>query len=82
MPEDKKFLHRKESFCLSDPQWGDRWPDGDDALGFMEFRVTGEGIRERFVPLKEASSLQGYGPGGNPPEEGRDYSVAWDKPLR
>ena len=64
------------------PQWGDRWPDGDDALGFMAFRVTGEGLREQFLPLKEASSLQGYGPGGNPPEEGRDYSVAWENPLR
>jgi 3',5'-cyclic AMP phosphodiesterase CpdA len=62
------------------PQWGDRWPDGDDTLGFMEFRVGLESINPEFVPLETVSTLKGYGPGGNPPEEGRDYSVAWEKP--
>ena len=62
------------------PQWGDRWPDGDDTLGFLEFTVGPDAIREEFVPLQETSTLTGYGPGGNPPEEGRDYSVAWEQP--
>lgn len=62
------------------PQWGDRWPDGDDTLGFMEFQVGPESIFSEFVPLDTVSELKGYGPGGNPPEEGRDYSVAWEKP--
>ena len=61
-------------------QWGDRWPDGDDSLGFLEFTVGRDAIREQFVPLETASRLSGYGPGGNPPEAGRDYSVAWEKP--
>lgn len=62
------------------PQWGDRWPDGDDSLGFMKFHVGPDSIAPEFVPLKSVSTLAGYGPGGNPPEEGRDYSVAWEKP--
>ncbi|MEX0325598.1 MAG: metallophosphoesterase [Puniceicoccaceae bacterium] len=62
------------------PQWGDRWPDGDDTLGFLRFRVTSSGIQEAFIPLDADSKLEGYGPGGNPPVQGRDYSVAWEKP--
>ncbi len=62
------------------PQFGHRWPDGDDTLGFMEFHVAEDSILPEFVPLESLSQLKGYGPGGNPPEEGRDYSVAWEKP--
>lgn len=62
------------------PQWGDRWIDGDDALGFLRFEVKGGQIRSEFVPLTRSSDLEGYGPGGNPPLAGRDYTVAWDAP--
>ena len=63
------------------PQWGDRWPDGDDRLGFLEFSVSAGKITSRFVPLERTSDLQGYGPGGNPAVEGRDYSVAQEQPA-
>lgn len=62
------------------PQWSDRWPDGDASLGFLHCLVTEDGIEPRFIPLKNVSSKKGYGPGGNPPLEGRDYSLAWQKP--
>ena len=62
------------------PQWGNRWPDGDNTLGFMKFRVGPKAITSEFVPLEVVSTIEGYGPGGNPPEEDRDYSVTWEKP--
>lgn len=62
------------------PQWGSRWADGDDALGFLQFTVKDGRIADEFVPLTEISTVKGYGPGGNPPLEGRDYTVAWEKP--
>ncbi len=62
------------------PQWGDRWPDGDDTLGFLHFTVADGKLISQFVPLDHVSDRVGYGPGGNPPIEGRDYSVAWEKP--
>lgn len=58
------------------PQWGDRWPDGDATLGFLRFTVAGGEVSPQFVPLAKQSTAVGYGPGGNPPVEGRDYSVA------
>lgn len=63
------------------PQWGERWPDGDATLGFMEFTVSEGAITPTFVPLDRVSDRVGYGPGGNPPIEGRDYSVAQDQPA-
>jgi hypothetical protein len=61
------------------PQWGNRWSDGDDTLGMLAFNVSINGIRDTFIPLEKTSSLQGYGPGGNPPLQGRDYSIAWEQ---
>ena len=46
----------------------------------MNFHVTANAITPEFVPLETVSTLHGYGPGGNPPETGRDYSVAWEQP--
>ena len=64
------------------PQWADRWPDGDPRLGYHKFHVTQDGIRETFVPLvRESQSKEGYGPGGHPRPDQRDYSLAWEKPL-
>mgnify|MGYP006299808373 CR=1 FL=1 len=60
-------------------QWGGHWPDGDDTLGFIEYTVTGEAITERFVPLESVSTAKGYGPGGHPKPEERDYSIAWEQ---
>ena len=62
------------------PQWGDRWPDGDDSVGFLRFVVQQDKVQKEFVPLAEISSMTGYGPGGNPDLAGRDYTVAWEQP--
>jgi hypothetical protein len=62
------------------PQWGERWPDGDPRLGFLHFRVDSARIDCSFVPLRYLSEREGYGPGGNPPFEGRDYSRAMEHP--
>ena len=48
-------------------QFGDRWPDGDDALGFQVFTVTPNGIEFEFHPLtRESTRNDGWGPGGHP----------------
>ena len=60
------------------PQYAQRWPDGDPSLGFLRYTVDEEGIRATFVPLKRISKRQGYGPGGHPSEDQRDYSLAWE----
>lgn len=62
------------------PQWRNRWPDGDPTLGFLRFEVDASSIRHEFVPLKERSHRKGYGPGGNPAPDERDYSLAWETP--
>ncbi len=63
------------------PQWADRWPDGDTTLGYHRFEVSESGIAESFVPLEiESDSDEGYGPGGHPDPEERDYSLAWEEP--
>jgi hypothetical protein len=55
------------------PQFGDRWPDGDDTLGFQAFHVTPEGIEYEFHPLLEVSTrTDGWGPGGHPKPEARN----------
>ncbi|MBT5833119.1 MAG: hypothetical protein HOH77_23260, partial [Candidatus Latescibacteria bacterium] len=62
------------------PQWANRWPDGDATLGFYRFNVTAQGITETFIPLtQESQSTKGYGPGGHPKSNERDYSLAWEK---
>jgi alkaline phosphatase D len=63
------------------PQWGERWADGDDTLGFLEFIVSGGKLTPRFVALEKTSTEPGYGPGGHPPVEGRDYAIAQEKPA-
>lgn len=73
-------LHVHVAPSTAFPQWGDRWPEGDDTLGFLHVTVSGGELAIRFVPLRETSTLEGYGPGGNPPLDGRDYSVAWEAP--
>ena len=60
------------------PQWGKRWGDGDDTLGFLRFDVDGTTITPQFVALERVSDRKGSG--GNPPIEGRDYDVAWEQP--
>jgi hypothetical protein len=60
-------------------QWGERWPDGDPALGFLRCDVTEAGIEPAFVPLDRLSTAAGYGPGGHPLSRLRDYSIAWEK---
>lgn len=73
-------IHFDLAPATSMPQWGERWPDGDDALGFLEYEVRGDRMEKRFVPLEEVSTREdGYGPGGHPRPEERDYSLAWEK---
>jgi predicted MPP superfamily phosphohydrolase len=60
-------------------QWADRWEDGDVTLGFVRYDVSDEGIISTFVPLENVSTRKGYGPGGHPGPEERDYSIAWEK---
>lgn len=64
--------------CMS--QWQEKWPDGDPTLGFFEYAVTESALTKRFVPLEKVSTrTDGYGPGGHPKPEMRDYSLAWEK---
>ena len=60
-------------------QWGDRWEDGDPTLGFLKYDVTDDGMACTFVPLERVSTAKGYGPGGHPSVEMRDYSIAWER---
>lgn len=60
-------------------QFHERWPNGDPTLGFQCFEVSEKGIEYRFIPLEEVSDCEGYGPGGHPKHELRDYSLAWEK---
>lgn len=67
--------------ALAFPQWVDRWPDGNPQLGFLRYDVDGTGVHKTFVPLRRVSERKdGYGPGGHPLPEHRDYSLAWEKP--
>ena len=62
------------------PQWQSRFPDGAARLGFYRFELSDAGIRDTFIPLEKESTAQGgYGPGGHPRPEERDYSLAWEK---
>lgn len=63
------------------PQWRDRWPDGDPTLGFLRFVADEANLDWEFVPLEWRSRKKGYGPGGNPGRNERDYSLAWEKPT-
>jgi len=63
--------------CMS--QFGTRWPDGDLTLGFTRYTVTDEAVTGTFVPLEHVSTRKGYGPGGHPRPDQRDYSLAWEK---
>lgn len=63
--------------CFS--QHENRWPDGDPSLGFIRYTVDDEGVHPTFVPLRQLSTREGYGPGGHPSAEQRDYSLAWEK---
>ena len=64
--------------CFS--QMKNFWPDGDTRLGFLKFAVTPDGLQKTFVPLKkESTRTDGYGQGGHPKPEARDYALAWEK---
>lgn len=63
-------------------QWGDRWEDGDPTLGYVRYDVTDGAVEPTFVPLERLSAARGYGPGGHPRPDQRDYSIAWQKDPR
>lgn len=69
--------HKAPSTAFS--QWKGKRADGDPMVGFLLYTVSADGIDYRFVPLKKLSKKKGYGPGGHPPPEARDYSLAWEK---
>ena len=61
------------------PQYLDKWEDGDLRLGFYCFHVGKDTITESFVRLTfESPADGGYGPGGHPSSDQRDYSLAWE----
>ena len=74
--EEIRFI---KSPATCNAQMKDRWEDADGTLGFLRFDVTDEGITDTFVPLERVSTAKGYGPGGHPKPELRDYSQAWEK---
>lgn len=56
------------------PQFGDKFADGDDTLGFQVFTVTDDAVELTFVPLERVSTrTDGWGPGGHPKPEARVY---------
>lgn len=52
---------------------------GDPTLGFFKYDVSTDKIEKSFIPLAKVSTRKGYGPGGHPSPEERDYSKAWEK---
>ena len=60
-------------------QMTNHWDDVDGTLGFLRFEVTDKGIEHTLIPLEKVSTRKGYGPGGHPKPELRDYSKAWEK---
>ena len=60
-------------------QWADRWSEGNATLGFLKYTVSDAGITSERVPLQKVYKLPGYGPGGHPAPDFRDYALAWEK---
>jgi 3',5'-cyclic AMP phosphodiesterase CpdA len=59
----------------------DRWPEVETRQGFQRCDVTEAGIEVTFVPCEDQSAeTDSYGPGGHPRLQGRDYSLAREKP--
>ncbi len=73
------FRFYQTSAVGGQPQWADKWPNGDTRIGFNRCEVTDSGIEVTFIPVDPISNEQDYGPYGHPPVEDRDYSVAWEK---
>jgi len=62
-------------------QLENRWDDIETRWGFHLCTVTDVGIDVVFVPGdNQCAEFNSYGPGGHPPLEGRDYSVASEQP--
>ena len=79
-PQEAEGVRFLKAAGIAMPQWGDRWQDGDPRLGYYRFKVSDKGIAEEFVALQsESNASGGYGPGGHPRPEERDYSLAWEK---
>ena len=67
----RQIIDRKPEFLLI---------GGDATLGFLEYTVSGKQIEKTFIPLEKVSTrTDGYGQGGHPRAETRDYSLAWEK---
>ncbi len=85
-------IHCRKDFCFDGinydlapgtcfGQWENKWPDGDDSLGFYLYTVNGTEMNKKFIPLEKLSTrTDAYGPGGHPPPEQWDYSKAREKP--
>ena len=69
--------------CRDNPLWLSCIRIGTGACpygAFYRFDVTDACITDTFIPLaRESQSAAGYGPGGHPKPEERDYSLAWEK---
>jgi DNA repair exonuclease SbcCD nuclease subunit len=75
--EDLTFQY---SSAVAFPQQVLGWEDGDPTLGFLKCDVADAGVTHSFVPLAQVSEEKGYGPGGSPAFEERDYTISWEKP--
>ncbi len=71
-------FYKAPATCSS--QFTERWSDGDPHLGFLCFEVRSDCLEASFIPLASTSSAPGYGPGGHPKPEARNYTLAWEKP--
>jgi hypothetical protein len=68
------------STTFGQPAPTDQWPDADTTPGFFLLESDDAGLHRRFIALEHVSARKdGYGPGGHPPPEMRDYSLAWER---
>ena len=72
-------IHFDVGMSTAFTQRGPRWNDGDHTLGLQKYVVSEDGIDYEFIPLATVSTATGYGPGGHPRPDQRDYSIAWER---
>ena len=77
--EGIRFEHLPQNYNMA--QFHEYWPGGDPRPGFMRYDVIDAGIAGTFIPRGPIPEARSYGPGGHPPPEARDYSIAWEKPA-
>jgi hypothetical protein len=81
-PQDLDGLRvYRASAAGNSPQLEARWPDAETRYGFHRGDVSDSGIEVTFVPGEDqCAEFDAYGPGGHPPPEMRDYTLAREQP--